>query len=59
MDCFFNAVPLKRKARGLHFHEFMREVHHRELEGPGARQNSAECAGCTNRQACYKLICFR
>jgi cell division protein ZapE len=26
MDCFFNAVPLKRKTR-LHFHEFMREVH--------------------------------
>ena len=26
MDCFFNAVPLKRKVR-LHFHEFMREVH--------------------------------
>ncbi len=29
MDCFFNAVPLRRKTR-LHFHEFMREVH-REL----------------------------
>jgi len=29
MDCFFQAVPLKRKTR-LHFHEFMREVH-REL----------------------------
>ena len=26
MDCFFNAVPLRRKTR-LHFHEFMREVH--------------------------------
>ena len=31
MDCFFNAVPIKRKTR-LHFHEFMREVH-RELAG--------------------------
>ena len=31
MACFFDAVPLKRKAR-LHFHEFMREVH-RELTG--------------------------
>ena len=30
MDCFFQAVPLKRKVR-LHFHEFMREVH-RELQ---------------------------
>ncbi|WP_332687904.1 AFG1/ZapE family ATPase, partial [Devosia sp.] len=29
MDCFYGAVPLKRKTR-LHFHEFMREVH-REL----------------------------
>ena len=29
MDCFFNAVPIKRKVR-LHFHEFMREVQ-REL----------------------------
>ncbi len=34
MDCFYNAVPLKRKTR-LHFHEFMREVHRelRELQG--------------------------
>ena len=31
MDCFYNAVPLRRKTR-LHFHEFMREVH-RELAG--------------------------
>ena len=30
MDCFFGAVPLRRKVR-LHFHEFMREVH-RELQ---------------------------
>ena len=26
MDCFYNAVPIRRKTR-LHFHEFMREVH--------------------------------
>src|SRR6218665_122205 len=26
LDCFFTAVPVKRKVR-LHFHEFMREVH--------------------------------
>ena len=26
MDCFYNAVPIKRKTR-LHFHVFMREVH--------------------------------
>jgi predicted ATPase len=35
MDCFFNAVPLRRKTR-LHFHEFMREVH-RELPTCRAR----------------------
>lgn len=29
MDCFFEAVPVKRKIR-VHFHEFMREIH-REL----------------------------
>ncbi len=28
MDCFFNAVPIRRKVR-LHFHEFMREAHER------------------------------
>jgi cell division protein ZapE len=36
MDCFFNAVPIKRKTR-LHFHEFMREVH-RELRAAGHGQ---------------------
>ena len=25
MDCFFNAVPIRRKTR-LHFHEFMQEI---------------------------------
>ena len=34
MDCFFGAVPLKRKVR-LHFHEFMREVHRELLDLPG------------------------
>lgn len=29
MDCFYNAVPIRRKTR-IHFHEFMRGVH-REL----------------------------
>ncbi len=41
MDCFFNAVPLKRKVR-LHFHEFMREVH-RELAACRARRTRWTC----------------
>ena len=43
MDCFFEAVPLKRKAR-LHFHEFMREVH-RELTGLQGTQNPLDVLG--------------
>ena len=55
MDCFYNAVPLKRKTR-LHFHEFMREVHRdlRELQGT---VNPLDELG--RRMALrYKLICF-
>ena len=43
MDCFFNAVPLKRKVR-LHFHEFMREVH-RELAALQGTQNPLDVLG--------------
>ena len=55
MDCFFNAVPLKRKTR-LHFHEFMREVH-RELADMQGTQNPLQVLGerISNR---YRLICF-
>ena len=55
MDCFYNAVPLQRKTR-LHFHEFMREVHHelRDLQGT---VNPLDELG--RRMALrYKLICF-
>ena len=55
MDCFFNAVPLKRKVR-LHFHEFMREVH-RELAGLQGTQNPLDALGA-NIAKRYKLICF-
>ena len=55
MDCFFNAVPLKRKAR-LHFHEFMREVH-RELTGLQGTQNPLDVLGARMAKR-YKLICF-
>ena len=55
MDCFFNAVPLKRKVR-LHFHEFMREVH-RELAHLQGTQNPLDALGA-NIAKRYKLICF-
>ena len=55
MDCFFNAVPLKRKTR-LHFHEFMREVH-RELSGLQGTVNPLdELAKRIAKK--YRLICF-
>ncbi|MEI6598985.1 MAG: cell division protein ZapE [Comamonadaceae bacterium] len=55
MDCFFAAVPLKRKTR-LHFHEFMREVH-RELV---ALQGTADPLDLLARKIAkkHRLICF-
>lgn len=55
MECFFNAVPLKRKVR-LHFHEFMREVH-RELHLMQGTQNPLDALGAKIAKK-YKLICF-
>ena len=55
MDCFYQAVPLQRKAR-LHFHEFMREVH-RELAQLQGTVNPLDELG--RRMALrYKLVCF-
>ncbi len=55
MDCFYQAVPLKRKTR-LHFHEFMREVH-RELRDLQGIVNPLDVLA--KRMAVrYKLICF-
>lgn len=55
MDCFFNAVPIRRKTR-LHFHEFMREVH-RELRELQGTVNPLDELGRRIAQR-YKLICF-
>jgi cell division protein ZapE len=55
MDCFFNAVPLKRKTR-LHFHEFMREVH-RELADMQGTVNPLDELGLRMSKR-YRLICF-
>ena len=55
MDCFFNAVPLKRKVR-LHFHEFMREVH-RELQDLQGTVNPLDELGKRISKR-FRLICF-
>ena len=55
MDCFFHAVPIKRKVR-LHYHEFMREVH-RELAALQGTQNPLDVLGARIAKR-YKLICF-
>ncbi len=55
MDCFFNAVPIRRKTR-LHFHEFMREVH-RELAGLQGTVNPLDELGQRMSRR-FKLICF-
>ncbi len=55
MDCFFNAVPIKRKTR-LHFHEFMREVH-RELRELQGTVNPLDELGLRMARR-YKLLCF-
>ena len=55
MDCFYNAVPIRRKTR-LHFHEFMREVH-RELRDLTGTVNPLDELG-KRIAARYKLICF-
>jgi cell division protein ZapE len=55
MDCFYQAVPLRRKTR-LHFHEFMREVH-RELAQLQGTVNPLD-ALARRMAARYRLICF-
>ena len=55
MDCFYEAVPLQRKTR-LHFHEFMREVHH-QLQDLQGTVNPLDVLGKSMAQR-YRLICF-
>jgi len=55
MDCFYNAVPLKRKTR-LHFHEFMREVHLELRELQGTADPLDELGRRIAKR--YRLICF-
>jgi len=55
MDCFFNAVPIRRKTR-LHFHEFMREVHRELAELQGIVNPLDELGRRISKR--FKLICF-
>lgn len=55
MDCFYQAVPLKRKTR-LHFHEFMREVH-RQLHDLQGTVNPLDVLAQQIAKR-YRLICF-
>ena len=55
MDCFYNAVVLKRKTR-LHFHEFMREVHRELAELQGTVNPLDELGRRISKR--FRLICF-
>jgi cell division protein ZapE len=55
MDCFFNAVPYKRKRR-VHFHAFMREVHERLRELKHESDPLAKVA--TQIAVETRLMCF-
>jgi cell division protein ZapE len=55
MDSFYSVVPVVRKTR-LHFHEFMRSIHHQldELKGVANPLDEVAC----NIAKKYRLICF-
>lgn len=55
MDAFFQTVPVRRKTR-LHFHEFMRGVHHELTEVRGRADPLDEVARRIAQR--YRLICF-
>ncbi|HWL30374.1 MAG TPA: cell division protein ZapE, partial [Burkholderiaceae bacterium] len=55
MDAFYLTVPVKRKTR-IHFHEFMRGVHHQLDEVRGQEDPLDEVAKRIARR--YRLICF-
>lgn len=55
MDCFYNEVPVRRKVR-IHFHEFMRGVHHELDQLKGTQDPLDEAARRIAKR--YRLICF-
>jgi len=55
MDSFYSVVPVQRKTR-LHFHEFMRGVHHQLDQLKGMQDPLDEVARRVARK--FRLICF-
>jgi cell division protein ZapE len=55
MDCFYAASPVEKKIR-IHFHEFMRGVHHELHELSGLVNPLDELAKRISER--YRLICF-
>ena len=55
MDCFYAATPVVRKAR-LHFHEFMRSVHH-DLDTVKGTADPLDEVGLRVARR-FRLICF-
>jgi cell division protein ZapE len=55
MDCFFAAVPYRRKRR-LHFHEFMRRIHGELAECQGEADPMLKVAAKIARET--RLLCF-
>lgn len=55
MDAFFLTVPVRRKTR-IHFHEFMRSVHH-ELDEVRGQPDPLDVVA-TRIAKRYRLICF-
>ncbi|MDO4683062.1 MAG: cell division protein ZapE [Lautropia sp.] len=55
MDCFYQALPTGRKTR-MHFHEFMRAVHH-ELKGLKAMADPLDEVARRAAER-YQIICF-
>lgn len=55
MDAFYSTVPVRRKTR-IHFHEFMRGVHHELGEVRGQQDPLDEVARRIAKR--YRLICF-
>ncbi|MDB5795244.1 MAG: family ATPase [Noviherbaspirillum sp.] len=55
MDSFYSVIPVQRKTR-LHFHEFMRGVHHQLDELKGVADPLDDVARRIAKK--YRLICF-